>query len=238
MVAMRTRGVMQDLIEEKVRDLILNDTVGAWTATTDLLANFVIEPAVATGRRFVVKTAGETGATQPVFPSVRSAATITDGSVAWEDAGVSPSVLKVVYRGEPEVVPVRLYPFAIVFLRRQRVARGEDGYGDETGYRYWRYEGYVSAEVLFKDTAGLLPDANRRADVPSYLDSKELTQAVVQALTSWDPDFQPVLRPDLKESTVGNVWVDDISNGLESRPDNVSNRGNAAFHLYTREQTW
>lgn len=146
------------------------------------------------------------------------------------------SDLKVWYRGEPGIVPVRLYPFGIVFLRREREARGEEGFGQETGFTYWRYEGYISVEVLFRDTSTLLPDSNRRANVGSYMQSKDFTQIAKTVLTSWDVQGDPVVTADGTERSVNQMFSDDIVNGIESRtPDNVGNRGNVAFHLYVRK---
>jgi hypothetical protein len=229
-----TTQTMQDLLEEKLRSLILNWFADPWDDNMDVEIGDVIQP-TGSHRFFVATTSGKTGAYEPRWPTVRTSTKVTDAVVEWADGGLSPGVFKVIYRGEPHIVPVKLYPFAIVFLRRQRVARGEDNYGGETGFKYWRYEGYASIEVLYKDTSALLPDSDRKAEVQSYLDSKELTQAVIAAFESWNPDDDPVIRSDDGERTIGEFFSDDISNGIEQRPDNVSNRGNVTFHLYTRE---
>ena len=143
--------------------------------------------------------------------------------------------IRVVYRGEPGVVPVKLYPFVIVFMRREREAQGEEGYGEDTGFQAWNHSGYVSIEVLFKDTATLMP-VNRRATVGSYLQSKEFTQAVKQKLTAWDLNADPVVSYGGYQKTVGQLYVDDIVNAMESRDaTNVSNRGNISFHLFSRK---
>lgn len=60
--------------------------------------------------------------------------------------------IKVFYRGEPGFVPVKLYPFVIVFLSEETEASGE-GYNESTGLRYYRYDGYISLEVIHKDTS-------------------------------------------------------------------------------------
>jgi hypothetical protein len=150
--------------------------------------------------------------------------------------------LKVFYRGEPGFVPVKLYPFAIVFLSEEQEAIGQEGFGESTGLRYYRYDGYVSLEVLHKDTTNLMPDGDRYADVGSYLVAKELTQAAFNALLSWggptgELEDDPVVSNDGKEATV-EFRTDSITNGLGRRGDNVSNRGTMNFHIYTRRQDW
>jgi len=146
--------------------------------------------------------------------------------------------IKVFYRGEPGFVPVKLYPFIVVFLSEETQADAVEGYGDSTGLRYYRYDGYVSLEVLFRDTNNLMPDAYRYADVGSYLEAKELTQAAFNAVVTWGgPNGQlendPVVSFDGKEHSV-ELRVDTITNGLGRRSDNVSNRGNFGFHVYTQ----
>ena len=151
--------------------------------------------------------------------------------------------IKVFYRGEPGFVPVKLYPFVIVFISEEAEAVGQDGFGESTGLRYYRYDGYVSLEVLFKDTTDLMPDPlTRYADVGSYLKAKELTQAAFNAVLSWGGpsgglDQDPVTSFDGKEATV-ELRSDAINNGLGRRGDNVSNRGTFNFHVYTRRQNW
>lgn len=147
------------------------------------------------------------------------------------------SVIKVFYRGEPGFVPVKLYPFTVVFLSEETQADSNEGYGDSTGMRYFRYDGYIDLEVLFRDTNQLMPDANRYADVGSYLEAKELTQTARNAVLSWGgPQGQlednPVVSFDGKERTV-ELRTDTVTNGLGRRGDNVSNRGTFNFHIYT-----
>jgi len=155
--------------------------------------------------------------------------------------------LKVFYRGEPGFVPVKLYPFAIVFLSEENEAIGSEGYSESTGMRYYRYDGYVTFEVLFKDTTSLMPDEDRKANVGTYLRAKELTQAGFNALVSWggpqgNLEQDPVLSFDYEvggqhgEATV-ELRTDAISNGLGRRGDNVSNRGTVRFHIYTRRMS-
>lgn len=148
--------------------------------------------------------------------------------------------VKVMYRGEPMVVPVNLHPFATVFLRSEGEAQGMEGMTDDTGpVRRWRYDGYISVEVLLPDTRGLKPDANRKADIPSYLAAKEIVQAAKQAVQGWaDPDgdimMDPVVSDDGREKTV-ELRVDQIQNAIMTRtPDNVVNVATFAFHVYTR----
>lgn len=150
--------------------------------------------------------------------------------------------IKVFYRGEPGFVPVKLYPFAVVFLSEENEALGQEGYEEATGLRYYRYDGYISLEVLFKDTTTLMPDIDRHANVGSYLKAKELTQAAFNAILTWGGpqahlEDDPVISYDTKEETV-ELRNDTITNGLGRRGDNVSNRGTFAFHIYTRRITW
>lgn len=150
--------------------------------------------------------------------------------------------LKVFYRGEPGFVPVKLYPFAIVFLSEENEAIGQEGYGESTALRYYRYDGYISLEVLFKDTNTLMPDVDRKANVGTYLRAKELTQAAFNAVLSWggpqgNLEQDPVISADTKEQTV-ELRTDAITNGLGRRGDNISNRGTMNYHVYTRRQDW
>lgn len=150
--------------------------------------------------------------------------------------------IKVFYRGEPGFVPVKLFPFIVVFLSGEEEATGGEGYQESTGLRYYRYDGYISLEVLAKDTSGLMPDVDRKADVPSYLEAKTLTQAAFNAILSWGGpsgklEDNPVVSFDTKEQTV-ELRTDTITNGLARRGDNVSNRGSFQFHIYTRRQDW
>lgn len=150
--------------------------------------------------------------------------------------------VRVFYRGEPGFVPVKLYPFVVVFLSQEAEAVNDEGYVPATGLRYFRYDGYVSLEVLAKDTSGLMPDADRKADVPTYIMSKTLTQAAFRTVLEWggtsgELDQNPVVSYDTKEQTV-ELRMDTITNGLSRRGDNVSNRGSFPFHVYTRRVDW
>lgn len=150
--------------------------------------------------------------------------------------------IKVFYRGEPGFVPVKLFPMAVVFLAEVQEATGQEQYTQSTGLTFYRYDGYVALEVLQKDTSGLMPDANRNADVPSYLQSKELTQAAFNSVVSWGGpsgglDQTPVISFDTKEATL-EMRTDPFTNGLARRGDNVTNRGTFNFHVYTRRQNW
>jgi hypothetical protein len=150
--------------------------------------------------------------------------------------------IKVFYRGEPGFVPVKLFPFVIIFLSQETEATNDEGYAESTGIRYYRYDGYISLEVLAKDTSGLMPDADRKADVPSYLLAKNFTQAAFRTILEWGGpeghlEEDPVISFDGKERTT-ELRTDTITNGLSRRGDNVSNRGSFPFHLYTRRQDW
>lgn len=150
--------------------------------------------------------------------------------------------IKVFYRGEPGFVPVKLFPFAIVFLSDENEAIGGEGYEQATGIRYYRYDGYISLEVLAKDTSNLMPDVDRKANVTSYIEAKTLTQAAFNAILAWggpsgELEADPVISYDTKEQTV-ELRTDTINNGLSRRGDNVSNRGSFQFHIFTRRQDW
>lgn len=150
--------------------------------------------------------------------------------------------MKVFYRGEPGFVPVKLFPMVVVFLSEQEEATGQEQYTESTGLTYYRYNGYVALEVLMKDTSGLMPDADRNADVPSYMESKAFTQAAYNAVKSWGGpsgglDQDPVVSQDTKEATL-ELRIDPWTNGLARRGDNVTNRGTFNFHVYTRRQNW
>jgi len=144
--------------------------------------------------------------------------------------------LKVIFRGEPGTVPTKLHPFAVVFLELESDAN-QDGYGASTGVRNYRYDGYVSIDVLHKDAAHLMPSSDRRANVSSYLSAKSYIQAARQALMAWGGPFgrleDPVVSFDTKEQTVELV-TENIRNGLVSRDENnYSNRAAFDFHIYT-----
>lgn len=148
----------------------------------------------------------------------------------------------VFYRGEPGFVPVKLFPIVVTFLAEEQEATSQEGYQESTGLRHYRYDGYIALEVIQKDTSGLMPDADRKADVPSYLAAKTLTQAAFNAVLSWggpqgNLEQDPVVSFDGKEQTV-ELRTDTITNGLARRGDNVTNRGTLNFHVYTRRIDW
>lgn len=144
--------------------------------------------------------------------------------------------LKVIYRGEPSIIPVHLYPFGILFLTDQNEA-DTDGYGQATGVTYYRYDGYIALEVVHRDVDGLAPSVQRTADVPSYIAAKKYTQGAYNAIMTWGGpgghlENDPVVSFDGKEQTV-ELRADAINNALARRSDNVSNRGSFSFHIYT-----
>lgn len=154
-------------------------------------------------------------------------------------ASVDLTDILVVFRGEPGVVPTKLYPFCVVFLELRSDANSE-GYGASTGVRNYRYDGYVSIDVLHKDAAGLLPVA-RKADVGSYLLAKQYIEAAEQALMAWGGPYgnlenDPVISFDTKERTVEFI-PENRRNALVSRDeDNYSNRSAFDFHVMTTRQ--
>ena len=145
--------------------------------------------------------------------------------------------LRVVYVGEPGPVPTKFHPFAVVFLELEADANS-DGYGASTGVRNYRYDGYISIDVVHKDAAHIMPRSDRRADVPSYKESKRLIQAARQAMMAWAGPFgtlggSPVVSNDGREQTV-EVITENIRNGLVSRDENnYTNRGSFDFHIMT-----
>src|SRR4029079_8927671 len=125
--------------------------------------------------------------------------------------------------------PVKLHPFVIIFLAEAQEATRQECYGNSTGLRYYRYERYAAIEVVMRDTSGLMPDGNRDANVPSYLEAKTLTQAAFNALMSWGGARgllvdDPVVSFDGRE-TASEMRIDPFTNGLGRRGDNVTNRG-------------
>lgn len=224
-------------IENKIRDLILAVAYPAWEPSHAYEKGDRVEPAVATGWTYECTAEdGSSGATAPRWPTVEGA-TVTDGTTAWVNVGLSLTALKVMFRGEPGFVPTRLYPFSIVFLSTEQEATGQDGYSRETGVVNLRYSGYVSCEQYFKDVETLEPDANRKADIGSYQQARELIQGCWDALTAWDATDDPVYSPDSKERTV-ELFIDEIRNGVMGRADNFSNRGSFNFHIYTAKTVW
>ena len=149
------------------------------------------------------------------------------------------AAVQVLYRGEPEIVPVRLHPFGVVFLESVAEATGQDGYGGSTAMRYYRFDGYVSFEVLHRDATGLAPGPDRKADVPSYMASKDLTKAAQAAIIAWAGTDgrriaeSPVTSSDGQAETV-ELRTDRTRYGLNRRANNVSNTGLFEFHCYVR----
>lgn len=182
--------------------------------------------------------------TDPVTDSMSHR--IENKVIALLDAETDLAELVAIFRGEPgPSLPVSIYPFGIVYLSAEAEAIGQEGFGQETGNRYFRYDGYVSIEALLKDIAGIaqLLEVGRIVAVPSYDLSRRLTQAARQALEAWGGEDgrrveeDPVTSQDGKEVTV-ELRMDVITNALQQRPDNVSNRGNVEFHLYTRRRDY
>ena len=154
------------------------------------------------------------------------------------------AAVKVMYRGEPSFVPTALHPFTTIFLRQEGEARGVDGHTDDTGpTRRHRYDGNITVQALVPDTGGLRPDTDRKAEIPSYLEAKQIIQAAKQAILAWaDPNGDltgtPVTSSDGKEMTV-ELRVDSIQNALMSRgSDNILNIGTFEFHVYTRRMLY
>jgi hypothetical protein len=149
--------------------------------------------------------------------------------------------LKVMYRGEPGIVPVKLYPFSVVFISHsEEVTRPQDGYTPSTGERYWRHDGYCAFEVLFRDTETLMPDASRRATVGSYDFAKELAKQALREMLKWSPDDAAIemIEEDSGHAhrTVGELYFDEIENAMTRRTqETTANRSQVTFHMYSRE---
>lgn len=230
---------MSDRIELKIRSLLTAIVDQTWEPNAVVAVNDVVYPTApalllnpsATGRHYVCTVDGTTGVFEPTWSTERGSL-IGDGSVTWRDAGVAMAGVPVFYRGAPGIVPARLYPFGEVFLSDAVDTKGQDGYREMAGMEYLRYEGYVAFEVLHRDPAFLVPNAQRSADVPSYLDAKELTHAAVNALTAFDWKNVGVQSFDVHETTIELRYVR-VRNALAQRKDSVANRGEFEFNVYT-----
>lgn len=148
------------------------------------------------------------------------------------------SSLVIVFRGEPGQVPVKMHPFAVVFLELESDAN-QDGYGASTGVRNYRFDGYVSVDVVHKDATAIpaLPH-DRKHDVVSYIQAKTLIQAARKALMAWGGptgglEADPVISQDTRERTVEMI-TENVRNGLTARSENnYSNRSSFDFHIMT-----
>ncbi len=59
----------------------------AWQASTSIALNEYRRPTVANGRRYYASTAGNTGSSEPTWPTT-AGATVSDGSVVWTENGL------------------------------------------------------------------------------------------------------------------------------------------------------
>lgn len=146
--------------------------------------------------------------------------------------------VQVFYRGEPSIVPVKLHPFGVIFLEDSSEATGQDGYGEVTAMRYYLFNGYISFETLHRDVLGLMP-TDRRADVPSYMESKDLIKEALACIIDWAGTDgrriaeDPITSSGGEASTV-ELRTGQIRYGLNRRDNNVSNTGILEFRLYVR----
>ncbi|MBU1565577.1 MAG: hypothetical protein KJ630_08105 [Proteobacteria bacterium] len=62
-------------------------TAGTWAATTAVTAGTLKKPTASNDHYYRCKTGGTTGSTQPTWPTTAQA-TVTDGTVVWEEAGL------------------------------------------------------------------------------------------------------------------------------------------------------
>jgi len=152
-------------------------------------------------------------------------------------AGLAP--LKVLYEGEPAIVPVKLYPFGVLFIESSREATGEDGYGGLTGMRYYRFDGYLSIEVLHRDAPMMVPGPDRTVAIPSYNEVKGLISQAHDVFIAWGGAGHeriledPATSIDDRAETV-ELFIDTIRYGLNRRENNVSNTASFEFHIYVR----
>lgn len=145
--------------------------------------------------------------------------------------------IQVAYKGEPREVPVHLYPLTIVAQELEYEPNGEDGYARSTMIRHWRHELFVSTEVLFRKTDGLVPNADRKADVPTHEEAQWYARQAKRVLEAWSPIADPVHGDDYANdghTTVGRVHVDGLADQIQGRTDGAENRGTVNFHLYSR----
>lgn len=155
---------------------------------------------------------------------------------AWDD-------IKALFRGEPGFeVPIRFLPCAVLHLSDVVQATGEEGYGESTAFRYWRYDGYISVDVKLSDIRGTEAPTptDRWVDVPSYNESKALTEAALDSVMAWagpDGEMTPAVESDDGNETSVELLTDTIRLGLGRRSDSITNRGSFEFHIYTRRRT-
>jgi hypothetical protein len=150
--------------------------------------------------------------------------------------------VKALFVGEPGFsVPMKFHPFYVVHVSQAAEARGDGGYNERTGVRYYRYDGYVSADVALSDIKNMSVPADRVVHVPSYDATKALIESALDALIEWGGPYgeleaNPVTSEDGKELTV-ELLTDTIRVGLARRDNSVTNRGSFEFHIYTRRLT-
>jgi hypothetical protein len=157
-------------------------------------------------------------------------------SSGWDD-------IKALFRGEPGFeVPSKFLPFGVIHMAEVVQATGEEGYGESTAFRYWRYDGYISVDVRLSDireTPAPTPE-DRWVDVPSYNLSKALIESALDSVMSWagpDGEMNPVVLSDDGNERSVELLTDTIRLGLGRRSDSITNRGSFEFHIYTRRQT-
>jgi hypothetical protein len=146
---------------------------------------------------------------------------------------------RVHYRGEPNIVPTRYYPFDVTYVARRVRPEGREGYDLETGTEPFEYQGYVAVEVLMKDTTSLKPGAGNLADIPSYDEAVRLIELALEAVLVWggvtgNMSDDPLVTDDQTERTDSMV-VDDVGLGIGDRQGNYSNRASFDFRVYTNK---
>lgn len=94
--------------DQTVSITVADDT--AWTATTTVAAGAVL---VDTTEAYLATTGGETGATEPTWPSANG--TVTDGSVVWQHIGAATLVAGDDYDRTPHGIRVKDAPVNIAY---------------------------------------------------------------------------------------------------------------------------
>jgi hypothetical protein len=156
-------------------------------------------------------------------------------------AGPAVAGIKALFQGEPGfAVPVKFHPFYTIHFSEINEARGQQGYGESTGMRYYRYDGYISCDVTLSDIRNMtIPSGPFPViEVPSYNLVRGYIESALDAVLEWaGPDGRldddPVISADGKERSV-ELLTDTIRVGLARRSDSVTNRGSFEFVIYTR----
>ena len=164
---------------------------------------------------------------------------VLEGKLADMVQEVVPDLKSFVF-GEPYKVPVSWFPMSVVFTRRQEPAEDREYAPQETLVEHWRYECYVSIELLQTDTSTMrLDQRTLRARVPVYDGAKDRIEAMRLRLNQW------LLHIDeANEEVVANAGAEDEeratyalitsrNTGIEDRGDNFTQRAVLEFQVFT-----